>query len=600
MISARLPFAIGAIVLATLLGSCAMPGSTAFSTSDNSPSSIILTDYLGSFSYTVNPGTKGKDVYFIFSNTNLDTNVSASMVKSPQGTISVDGVEIASTSSQPAGGPSTGGLHPSVLKAAIDFLANSNRDPVGFMVAHPASVQASRIGSLAPSADIVGGGGMLNDIDSTGEAMTSIAATCRLIQGPISTSQGNRTLNVWVANDCWSATGSEGTGTGQKRHLVTPAMVQSLADTFLKDGTNDIFTYDTNVLGPEWGDPSQSSCSFKDNLIPFTGDITILISDIMADNSDTEGIVGYFLEVNNYKTSCYAESNARVMFVVDAVMFANPSMTGATGIGESGWNSSSSYWAKEVFSTLAHEFQHMIQFYRKGILVRGDGITADTWINEMCSQLMEDLVADKLGVEGPRGVAATRGDSGDSDNTSGRIPYFNALLSANYALNKTNYTIDDYSFSYAFGSWLARNFGGANFLKNLVYDQNTDSGCVVAAVSAGGGLWSMEDLISRWAVAVLGSSNTDMPPGYRYNTGTWISSTIGGVAYKLGSIDFFKYYPVPRVRVSGSLTGPITTASNVYYRAASGLSNSRTWQLKIPSGVSFSVYITPWVLQESQ
>jgi hypothetical protein len=593
MMFARRPSMAVAIALAALLSSCAMPGSSALSGSDASPSSVVLTDYSGSFSYTVDPGSDAKDVYFIFSNTSLDTNAGASTVKRQLGTINVDGVDIAGTSLQPAGGPLAAGGRSSSPEAARDFLANSNRDPMGFMDAHPVSVQASRMGNSGPRADTIGGGGVFKDLDATGEAMTSIAATCRLVQGPISTSQGNRTLNVWVANDCWSATGSEGTGTGQKRHLVTQAMVQSLADAFLKDGSNDIYAYDTSVLGPEWGDPSQTSCSFKDNLIPFTGDITILISDIMTDNSDTGGVVGYFWDVNDYKTSYYSDSNARVMFVVDAVMLANPSTTGATGTGENGWDSSSSYWAKKVFSTLAHEFQHMIQFYRKGILIRGDGVLADTWIDEMCSQLMEDLIADKLGVEGPRGVAATRGDSGDSDNSSGRIPYFNYLLSSNYALNDSNYSVYDYSFSYAFGSWLARNFGGASFLRNVVYDANTDSGCIEDAVSKGGGSWSMADLISRWAVAVLGSSSTDMPPGYQYNTGTWISSAMNGVTYKLGSIDFFKYYPTPQVRTSSSTTGSITTASNVYYRAASGLSSPRTWQLKVPSGVSFSVYVRP-------
>lgn len=373
-------------------------------------------------------------------------------------------------------------------------------------------------------------------------------------------------------------------------------MVDTLAAKFLTDGKNDIYGWDTAILGSEWGSTSMSQ--YSSSFIAFNGEITILLTDIDNDNSDNGGVVGYFWSGNNVLPVYLTSSNGRIMFVIDAVMFANPDPNGYSSSDSRYQNVAwdpTAYWPQEVFSTLAHEFQHMIQFYQKGIVIRGDGQSADTWINEMCSQLVEDLVADKLGGKGPRGVAT--GDAGPTGNMYGRIPIFNQYLS--YQLDKiatmsSPYGLADYSFSYAFGSWLMRNYGGANFVRNVVYDSAVDSTCVTDAVKkASGKAMTMTDLVSRWAVAVLGSERTDMPPGYVYNTGSWISSSVGGLSYNLGSIDFFNYSPAPQM-LSGTVSSKmIAPAANVYFRAASGLTGSQTWSLDVPQGVGFSVVVTP-------
>lgn len=567
-----------AAALSLLAASCSMPGASTPTVS--SPPSVQITDYSGDFSYTVDAGSSAKDVYFVFSNTSINTSTSGATVKSAsEGAISVDGVEIATSSAQPAGGPSENRAN------AEDMLASSNRDVRAYLASKGASLSASP-SVAAPSYDTAGTtAGSMYDLDKDDNS-ASVAATCRSVT-TVSTAQGDRTLNIWVADNCWTATGTTGTTYPAEPHLVTQDMVDALADKFIKAGeNNDIYDWVTNILGPEWGPTSDSS------QIPFNKEITILLSDINQDLSDTGGVVGYFWAVNNYTKASYSKSNERIMFVIDAVMFSNPSSDGSTSTSNLNW-ATSSYWAKKCFSTLAHEFQHMIQYYRKGMVVRGDGQTADVWIEEMCSQLIEDLVSDKLGVEGPRGVDSSTGSAGSSDNTKGRIPYFNKYLSSNYRLTKVgSYTAYDYSFSYAFGSWLARNFDGANFVKNVVYDSNTDATCLTNAIAAAGGSWTMSDLISRWAVAVLGSTRTDMPAGYRYNTGGWTSSSFGGLTYNLGSINFFNYYPVPAVKTSATTTGTIESASNVYFLAKSGLTGSKTWKLKVPSGVTFSVYVT--------
>jgi hypothetical protein len=587
-----------------LLASCAMPGSRPPSAS--SPPAVLLSEYNGNFTYTVDAGAVPKNVYFVFTNSSLDASASAASVRAVAGPIAVDGQEIAESSLQPAGGPpaSGGGIK--------ELLARSNRDISTFAPNSPALSSSAGPSPSAPSFDTVGQSSALNDIDAAG-ASISEGAHCRYVSSPITVADGTqRTLNIWVADDCWygaTGEGMVGSGPSQKAHGINQAMVDALAAKFLSNGTTDIYALDTAILGPEWGDTSASPYPYASKLIPFDKQITILLSDIGQDNSDNGGIVGYFWDVNNYLKTWYSASNARIMFVVDAVMYANPNANGSSSTGGSGW-AATNYWAEEVFSTLAHEFQHMIQFYRKGILARADAQTADTWINEMCSQLVEDLVSYNLHVMGPRGVAWNDATAGSAGNVDGRIPWFNqtplidpsgnitGYQSMGYysLLGEAGYPWPDYSFSYAFGSWILRNYGGASFVKNVVSDPATDSSCVTNAVAkATGRSVTMAELLSRWAVSVLGSDRTDMPPGYRYNTGAWTSSSEGGQTYRLGSIDFFDYSPPPQLlQNKGAVPGgAISRAANVYYLAASGLSGTRTWNLRVPQGVSFSVFVTP-------
>jgi hypothetical protein len=364
-------------------------------------------------------------------------------------------------------------------------------------------------------------------------------------------------------------------------------MVNALAAKFLAPGlNNDIYDWDTAVVGAEWGPQSFS------NLIPANGEITILLSDIEADNSDTGGVVGYFWAGNNFTVSSVPDSNQRIMFVLDAVMYANPDPNGATGLGSNLWNTAA-FWPKFEFSTLAHEFQHMIQFYQKQILQNAQTGT-DTWINEMCSMLMEDLVSDKLGVEGPRGVNPADGSAGSPGIIDGRIPDFNSYSYSPLA-QRTSFGLIDYSVSYAFGAWLARNYGGAALVHRIVQCPQTDESAVVNAVSAftGRSDESLSRLLQRWSAAVLLSNVTRAPAGYRYNTGGWTTTSEGGLSYNLGSINIFNYFPSLYV-FSGSGSVPSSSlyhSSNVYYRAAQSLGASKTWTITLPPDILMSVVI---------
>lgn len=110
-------------------------------------------------------------------------------------------------------------------------------------------------------------------------------------------------------------------------------------------------------------------------------------------------------------------------------------------------------------SVLIHEFQHMLRFICDNIV---KGIDTDEWYNEMMSLLAEDIFSGYLGLK--------------IDSTAiTRLEFFK--LFTNWGVSCWN--ISDfflwqasYSVSYAFGSYLLRNYGGADFLAALT-DFNT-------------------------------------------------------------------------------------------------------------------------------
>jgi len=233
---------------------------------------------------------------------------------------------------------------------------------------------------------------------------------------------------------------------------------------------------------------------------------------------------------------------------------------------------------------------YLIHFYQKQIALGVRGST-DVWIDEMCSQLAEDLLADKMGVLGPRGLAPEDGSAGSVGNDQGRIPSFNEY---SYLPLERVYSFDlyDYSTAYAFGAWAARNYGGAEFLRRVVRSTARDNSAVSEAAASGGAITAdFDSLIARWAVAILNSDRTDMPAGYKLNSGSWFESSIDSSTYRLGSIDFFNYVNAANggtgpylIEGSGSVAG-FQASSNVYYSAAKALKGKKKFAISLPEGI---------------
>jgi hypothetical protein len=393
-------------------------------------------------------------------------------------------------------------------------------------------------------------------------------------------------LNIYTANnDAYGSTTK-----------IKDTMIDALADKFLKPGAgNDIYDWVTWIFGAPWG------IHDYDNLIPgiATPAITILLVDIDDDMGDTSGgyTMGYFWEKDNYLASNLPYSNGRLMFYIDAPLFAK---------GEGTWDITDPYPSEQV-STLAHEFQHMIHYYQKAVLRNTE---SETWLNEMCSLVAEDLVADKLEIPGPRGIGQagssfiyTEGTASSVTDTN-RITYFNWC--ADFSLTDWDDNGSTYSIAYAFGAYLARNYGGAQLFREIVRSSYGGMDAVIGAIDSLNGIDpapNTGDLLTRWGTAVLLSDKTldasvsTNYTNYRLNLAGGIpvgsfKSTVAGKDYLLGSINHFIYDDGPFLWGTSKYPSPavLESVSNTYVWAGK-TTGKFSKIINLPPGVRLTVVI---------
>ena len=380
----------------------------------------------------------------------------------------------------------------------------------------------------------------------------TIDATLKKIVSNVNTSYGDKTLYVWVANNAFEGANCD------RSKCVNQDMVNTLADKFLKNGSNnDIYDWVTNIYGEEWGPTGNN------NLIAESNRVDILLMDIFDDDSENGGVVGYFYGKDNIvkgdgsnEDPRPAGSNERVMFYIDSVMYANRD------------TNPSDYWEKEIYSTLAHEFQHMINFYQKGVLEQA---STETWLNEMMSVTTEDLVATKIATEGVRGVASNDGSAGSSNNNHGRFPLFNQ--NNDITLTNWNGTLKDYSKASSFGTFLVRNYGGAELMNNMMHNDKGDEQAVIEAIKATTGEdVTFTELLQKWGIGVMLSNfsnlSSDLP---KYNFGDFLTLDYNGISYDMGSINFFNYSEEPKLHTTVDSINP---HANYYYKIGENITSA--------------------------
>ena len=369
--------------------------------------------------------------------------------------------------------------------------------------------------SLQPTANSVG------DTHTFLDVPNDIPATVRKI---VTDSAVPLTAVVWVADASW------GTGCSLS-FCVTQQMVDAVASKFLQEGgNNDVYDWVTGVFGVPWG-PHEYPGALIDSA---TAQIDILLYDIHGDNSTTGGTLGFFWAKDLYVPGGpgvpaglpFSISNQKLMFYLDSVLLAAPDDGAAWDITH--------FWPSRMMQTLAHEFQHLIHYYQKLVVTDSDPVS-EAWLNEMSSEVAADLVADKLEVHGPRGVAHGDGTAGAPGNGRGRLPRYNFYN--DIQVTAWDSLLENYSINYALGAYLARTYGADVFTRIV---QNDQSGTEAIEAAVGGGT-TFGQILRNWAVANVLSDDPSASDPYRYNTGTWRTSTAGGVTYALGSINLYNY-----------------------------------------------------------
>ena len=135
----------------------------------------------------------------------------------------------------------------------------------------------------------------------------------------------------------------------------------------------------------------------------------------------------------------------------------------------------------------------MIGFNQKNIL---NGKNGETWYIELLSMLCEDLMQEHLGIE-------------DKNSPKARTQTFNAsyYYSGINEYNENNPSVS-YATAYSFGSFLARNFGGAALVQKISKNSSVNEDSILDAVNSLNKTSCTYDyLFEKYLLALAGNSS---------------------------------------------------------------------------------------------
>ena len=294
--------------------------------------------------------------------------------------------------------------------------------------------------------------------------------------------------NIWVEN---------------AKYVPSSGKYSELAAMFDK-----IYPLATNLLGYEYGGgPGGNGGADGDPKIQ------ILVHDI---NAVLHHVLGYFWGKDEYKQHAldadgrwYLKSNEMEIFYIDAdYLKTHP---------------------EEIYSTLIHEFQHMINFNRKTMGKKD--LTSGTWYNEMLSLLAEDIIGPMVGIK----------PSGHPVNT--RIPLF---LDIYDWFGVDEWDSDGYTYStvYAFGAYLVRNYGGPALIHEILSNDKTDHASITEAMQKvmNDSRYTFDYALEHYGEALVYSTANGGIKG-KYSFEYERSSIIGGTTYTAKKFDIYAIHP---------------------------------------------------------
>jgi hypothetical protein len=360
------------------------------------------------------------------------------------------------------------------------------------------------------------------DKDSTISTFAAATATCEAV---------GTYCYVWVVNDYLSAV-----AVGDK---VNQAAAKNFADKF-----DAMYPLIRTVFGDESDEVyykynSSSGWSKEDiALLSDTGTkVNIVIYDIGGGDGRNGSIVGYFYAKDYYP-------DAETLQAVSAISYQKN--TDGTYSDSRAYSNEGKYFYIDSYfvntmldttcSTLAHEFQHMIDWNTKSMT---QSLYPSTWYNEMLSMLCEDMMQSRLGIE-------------DSDSPKGRLPAFcqyYRYVGLEYNSTSNDYTVISYAAAYAFGAWCARQFGGAALVSKISQNNSVDTASVVSAINSINNTgYTLSELLKMYAEAcVFNTSDKSYTyPTYNQNAAQTLTYSSTSYAYPMTAVNLWdKAYKYP-------------------------------------------------------
>ena len=232
-----------------------------------------------------------------------------------------------------------------------------------------------------------------------------------------------------------------------------------------------IYPAETNILGYEYGGGPGG-----DGGVDGDQRIQILYYPIV-NASGQVAAGGYFWSKDFYPENYYSDvkSNEAEIFYMD-----------------------SSQTREYSYSTLAHEFQHMIHFNRKSV---DKGLTSTSWYNEMLSSMTEDVMANIIGTSLSDSSHIIHQRMIRFLGTSVSYPNYSAVGVTEWP--DTGSASNNYSMVFAFGAYLMRNYGGVELLSKIMANNTIGVPSITAALNEIYEGMTFEQALARFGEAIV-------------------------------------------------------------------------------------------------
>lgn len=343
---------------------------------------------------------------------------------------------------------------------------------------------------------------------------------------------------------------------------VTQDKLQTLANTF-----DDIFEKETYIFGKNYPVNGTIDGYFSDTIknkyigVDENTKVNIIVYDLFNDYEETKakraGTLGYFWGLDLYKNNQNwnggtCKTNKCECLHMDSFFLQEA--------------------AEHQRSTIAHEFQHLLNFVNKTLQY---GKEYKSWFTEMMSMVCEDIMQTQIGLE-------------DSASPKGRLATFNG----GYNKGFTNWLEGDdvyysYANAYAFGAYLVRNYG-IDFIKELAQNNEVEvdaiSDALVATAAPENSFYTAYQKFYNVVLNPKSSNytlNKQASKTYTYATGK-------SATFTCTPINLFDYVTVSAIYVKGDYVTNLYQASKLNDYKGPVILNGRIYSSLDPTGMFVS------------
>lgn len=276
-----------------------------------------------------------------------------------------------------------------------------------------------------------------------------------------------------------------------------------------------IYDAEINLMG----EPVINSHSYS-NLIQTSSKISILVSDIYGDGTEENPgeTYGYFwgndYYINGIDLNYTENSNECQCINIDSFLYKK--------------------YPDTVFSTLAHEFNHLLNFTNKVINHKTE--KQESWYTEMLSMLSEDLLYENY-IKTSKNTVITN-----------RIPWFNGFYNYGFMTWNDHNSGMNYGNTFAYGSFLLRNYGGVELINEIANNPYVNEESITQALkvlkipsSSGKGYATFEETVKDFALSVI---NYNVSSDTVKTLNKDVSSKFNGYKYTSDNINLSEYNAV--------------------------------------------------------